>query len=71
MADAADTSDASRAIPRAAEIAVAGGSIAGLSAGAALRTAGFDVHVFERSPGRLTSRGAGIVVQPELLVSRF
>ncbi|MEO1203145.1 MAG: FAD-dependent monooxygenase [Pseudomonadota bacterium] len=49
------------------EIAVAGGSIAGLCAGNALFSAGFDVHVFERSAGRLASRGAGIVVQPELL----
>ena len=55
------------ALPRQVEIAVAGGSIGGLSAGTALLAAGFDVHVFERSPGRLTSRGAGIVVQPDLL----
>ena len=53
--------------PGHVEVAVAGGSIAGLCAGNALSTAGFDVHVFERSAGRLTSRGAGIVVQPELL----
>ena len=49
------------------DIAVAGGSIAGLCAGTALHSAGYDVHVFERSAGRLTSQGAGIVVQPELL----
>ena len=49
------------------EIAIAGGSIAGLCAGNALLSAGFDVHVFERSATRLSSRGAGIVVQPELL----
>lgn len=53
--------------PEQLEIAVAGGSIAGLCAGAALLSAGFDVHVFERSAQRLSSRGAGIVVQPELL----
>ena len=52
---------------REMDIAVAGGSIAGLCAGTALLIAGFDVQVFERSPGRLTSRGAGIVVQPDLL----
>ncbi len=46
---------------------MAGGSIAGLCAGSALLAAGFDVHVFERSVGRLSSRGAGIVVQPELM----
>lgn len=54
-------------IPHDLEIAVAGGSIAGLCAGNALAAAGFDVHVFERAAGRLASRGAGIVVQPELL----
>ena len=54
-------------IPKKAQIAVAGGSIAGLSAGAALFSAGFDVHIFERSAQRLSSRGAGLVVQPELL----
>ncbi|MEM9030719.1 MAG: FAD-dependent monooxygenase [Pseudomonadota bacterium] len=49
------------------DVAVAGGSIAGLCVGNALLNAGFDVQIFERSPGRLSSRGAGIVVQPELL----
>ena len=53
--------------PKHVEIAIAGGSIAGLCAGNALLSAGFDVHVFERSAARLSSRGAGIVVQPELL----
>ena len=56
-----------RSVPEHLEVAVAGGSIAGLCAGNALLSAGFDVHVFERSPHRLSSRGAGIVVQPELL----
>ena len=55
------------AIPDSMDVAVAGGSIAGLCAGTALRAAGFDVHVLERSPERLTGRGAGIVVQPDLL----
>jgi 2-polyprenyl-6-methoxyphenol hydroxylase-like FAD-dependent oxidoreductase len=49
------------------KIAIAGGSIGGLSAGLALHTAGFDTHVYERHPGPLEARGAGIVVQPELL----
>ena len=49
------------------DIAIAGGSIAGLCAGAALHAIGYDVHVFERSKNRLASRGAGIVVQPKLL----
>lgn len=54
------------ALPEKVGVAVAGGSIAGLCAGNALLAAGHDVHVFERSATRLTSRGAGIVVQPEL-----
>ena len=54
-------------LPTHVEVAIAGGSIAGLCAGNALLSAGFDVHVFERSAHRLSSRGAGIVVQPELL----
>ena len=56
-----------KSVPEHLEAAVAGGSIAGLCAGNALLSAGFDVHVFERSAQRLSSRGAGIVVQPELL----
>ena len=53
--------------PKHVEIAVAGGSIAGLCAGNALLSAGFDVHVFERSAARLWSHGAGIVVdEPQL-----
>ena len=47
-------------------ITVAGGSIGGLSAGVALRVAGFDVQVHERHPGPMETRGAGIVVQGEL-----
>ncbi|RMB02925.1 FAD-dependent monooxygenase [Eilatimonas milleporae] len=56
-----------RPVPEHLAVAVAGGSIGGLCAGNALLRAGFDVHVFERSAHRLPSRGAGIVVQPELL----
>lgn len=48
-------------------IAVAGGSIGGLCAGLALRGSGFDVQVYERHPGPMETRGAGIVVQGELL----
>lgn len=46
---------------------VVGGSLAGLAAAIALREAGCEVEVFERSRGELRDRGAGIVVQPELL----
>src|SRR6202048_2259277 len=48
-------------------IAVAGGSIGGLCAGVALRRVGFDVQVYERIAGPMETRGAGIVVQGELV----
>src|SRR6266404_5891931 len=49
------------------KIAIAGGSLGGLCAGVALDTAGFDVQVYERDPGPMNTRGAGIVVQSALL----
>lgn len=49
------------------DVAIAGGSIAGLCAGVVLNASGYDVQIFERSQTRLSSRGAGIVVQPDLL----
>ena len=48
-------------------IAVAGGSIGGLCAGLALHGAGFDVQVYEQFSGPMETRGAGIVVQPDLV----
>jgi 2-polyprenyl-6-methoxyphenol hydroxylase-like FAD-dependent oxidoreductase len=48
-------------------IAVAGGSIGGLCAGLALHGSGFDVNVYERHAGPMDTRGAGIVVQGELV----
>src|SRR5215468_9360385 len=48
-------------------VAVAGGSIGGLCAGIALRGIGCEVEVYERTLGAMTSRGAGIVVQDDLL----
>ena len=48
-------------------VVVVGGSIAGLCAGIALRGVGYAVEVYERAPGPMTSRGAGIVVQPDLI----
>jgi len=48
-------------------VAVAGGSIGGLCTGIALRAIGCDVAVYERTPGAMTSRGAGIAVQDDLL----
>jgi 2-polyprenyl-6-methoxyphenol hydroxylase-like FAD-dependent oxidoreductase len=49
------------------KVAVAGGSIAGLGAAAALRCIGCEVDIYERTPGAMTSRGAGIAVQDELM----
>jgi len=48
-------------------IAVAGGSIGGLCAGLALHGTDFDVQVYERVFGPMETRGAGIVVQGELI----
>ncbi len=45
-------------------IAIAGGSIGGLTAGVLLHELGHDVHIYERSHAALESRGAGIVVLP-------
>ncbi|AFK54022.1 hypothetical protein [Tistrella mobilis] len=47
-------------------VAIAGGSIGGLAAATALRSVGSAVEVYERTPHQMTSRGAGIVVQPSL-----
>jgi 2,6-dihydroxypyridine 3-monooxygenase len=44
-----------------ARIAIAGGSIGGLTVACLLRDAGHDVTLFERSPTELKDRGAGIV----------
>jgi 2,6-dihydroxypyridine 3-monooxygenase len=52
------------AMPR---VAVVGGSLGGLTAALLLRDAGCEVDVFERSPAFLSSFGAGIVVQPDLV----
>jgi 2-polyprenyl-6-methoxyphenol hydroxylase-like FAD-dependent oxidoreductase len=48
-------------------IAIAGGSIGGLCAGLTLRGVGFDVRVYERVSGPMETRGAGIVVQDDLI----
>lgn len=57
----------------AGRAAVIGGSLAGLSAAVALGRVGYDVAVYEQSPRALSSRGAGIVLQPEveLLLKTF
>jgi 2,6-dihydroxypyridine 3-monooxygenase len=45
-------------------VAIAGGSIGGLTTAVLLAGLGCDVHVFERSSDTLQSRGTGIVVLP-------
>jgi 2,6-dihydroxypyridine 3-monooxygenase len=52
---------------RAQRAVVIGGSIGGLTAALLLRDLGFDVEVYERATQALTSRGGGIVLQPETL----
>lgn len=52
---------------RPARVVVIGGSIGGLCAGVALHGEGLDVQVHERVDGPMETRGAGIVVQPELM----
>src|SRR6266853_6145288 len=51
----------------ALRVAVLGGSLGGLAVALALRQAGHDITVYERSEGTLHSRGAGIVIQGEVL----
>ena len=46
---------------------VIGGSLGGLCAGVCLRAAGWRVSIFERSSGPMDDRGAGIVLQSEVL----
>ena len=47
---------------------IIGGSISGLFTALLLRQAGWQVQVFERSPGDLASRGAGVGTHPEQFV---
>jgi 2-polyprenyl-6-methoxyphenol hydroxylase-like FAD-dependent oxidoreductase len=46
---------------------IIGGSLAGLLAGNVLHRRGWEVQVFERAPGDLEGRGAGITVLPGLV----
>jgi 2-polyprenyl-6-methoxyphenol hydroxylase-like FAD-dependent oxidoreductase len=46
---------------------IVGGSLGGLLAAHTLKTIGWSVDVFERSPHALDSRGGGIVLQPDVL----
>ncbi|WP_435348541.1 FAD binding domain-containing protein [Haloarchaeobius sp. HRN-SO-5] len=50
------------------EVLISGGSMGGLFAALALRQAGHDVTVFERTErGKMRERGAGIIAHPEML----
>ena len=49
------------------KIIVIGVSIGGLCAGIALQERGFDVDIYERSPRELKDRGAGLVIQPDMM----
>lgn len=49
---------------RPLRVAVAGGSLGGLTAGLVLRDCGFDVTIYERSSTELEQRGAGIGFLP-------
>src|SRR5580704_7394702 len=54
--------------PSAARQAVViGGSLGGLFAGLLLRSIGWNVDIYERSPHDLDSRGGGIVLQPDVI----
>ncbi|MBE9076373.1 FAD-dependent monooxygenase [Romeria aff. gracilis LEGE 07310] len=46
---------------------VIGGSLAGLFAGILLRSIGWQVDIYERSPHTLDSRGGGVVLQPDVV----
>jgi 2-polyprenyl-6-methoxyphenol hydroxylase-like FAD-dependent oxidoreductase len=52
---------------RRLRVIASGGSIAGLCTGIALRGVGHNVDIYERTTGPMVSRGAGIVVQDDLL----
>jgi 2-polyprenyl-6-methoxyphenol hydroxylase-like FAD-dependent oxidoreductase len=46
---------------------VIGGSLAGLFTGVLLRSIGWQVDIYERSPYTLSSRGGGVVLQPDVV----
>ncbi len=48
------------------EVAIIGGSMAGLFTAIALKSHNFKVHIFERSSGALTNGGAGIATHDQL-----
>ncbi|MGD2180754.1 FAD binding domain-containing protein [Lusitaniella coriacea] len=46
---------------------VIGGSLSGLFTGVLLRSVGWEVDIYERSPRTLSSRGGGVVLQPDVV----
>ena len=46
---------------------VIGGSLGGLFTGIMLRSIGWEVDIYERSPHNFDSRGGGIVLQPDVI----
>lgn len=48
---------------------IIGGSLAGLFSSILLRSIGWDVDIYERSPRSLDSRGGGILLQPDVEVA--
>ncbi len=46
---------------------IIGGSLGGLFAGILLRSIGWQVDIYERSPHTLDSRGGGVVLQPDVI----
>jgi 2-polyprenyl-6-methoxyphenol hydroxylase-like FAD-dependent oxidoreductase len=46
---------------------IIGGSLAGLFTGVLLRSIGWQVDIYERSPHTLSSRGGGVVLQPDVV----
>jgi len=49
------------------KIIVIGGSIGGLITAIALADQGFDVEIYERSAADMKGRGAGLVIQPDMM----
>lgn len=49
------------------KIIIIGGSIGGLSTGIALHCKGYDVEIYERSADRMQDRGAGLVIQQDMM----
>ncbi|MBE9168102.1 FAD-dependent monooxygenase [Pleurocapsales cyanobacterium LEGE 06147] len=46
---------------------IIGGSLSGLFTGVLLRSIGWQVDIYERSPHTLSSRGGGVVLQPDVV----